>query len=317
MQYPSVSFKNPSVSIKMSVKVTLGLAAALASILSAGSAQAAKTMGFTYEAPGDPIFTWIGNAGSTKVPYVIINAPNNGNLVSGDPNYIPTSSWSPSLASWVSLSQTLHNQGIKVICYVDSAYTNRPVWQVENDMAQYLIDGFKVDGFFVDDVAWGWSAASGDGSGTTHGAWYTSLYNYVHTTMPTWNNANFSTSPTVINNPGSIGDVSNWMGACDLNVIFEGPYNTFTNSSGTTFSGYTSWSPSGTWVTSYPASRFINLVTNVSSTSTVNSIFNGAAAKNVGYLYTTNVSCDWQAGYNTYGTDPSQSIWSQEIAKSQ
>ncbi|MEO7720208.1 MAG: spherulation-specific family 4 protein [Capsulimonas sp.] len=304
-------------SVKSIIKAAVTAAAAMAFCLSAGSAQAAKTMGFTYESPGDPIFSWIQTAGPTKVPYVIINAPNNGNLVAGDPSYIPTGSWSPSLASWVTLSQTLHNAGIKVICYVDSAYTNRPVWEVENDMSQYLLDGFTVDGFFIDDVAWGWSAASGDGSGTTHGQWYTSLYNFAHTTMPSWNNPKLAASPTIINNPGSIGDVSNWMTTCDLNVIFEGPYNTFTNSSGTTFSGYTSWSPSGTWVTSYPASRFINLVTNVPNTTTVDTIFNGAANKRAGYLYVTNVSCDWQAGFNTYGTDPTQTIWNREILKSQ
>jgi len=283
--------------------------------MSAGSAQAAKTMGFTYESPGDPIFTWIQNAGPGKVPYVIINAPNNGNLVSGDTSYLPTTSWSPSLGTWTALSATLHSHGIKVICYVDSAFTNRPVWQVENDMSQYLLDGFTVDGFFVDDVAWGWSATSGDGSGTTHGTWYTNLYNFVHTTMPSWNNPKLATSPIVINNPGGIGDVSNWMNTCDLNVIFEGPYTTFT-ANGTTFNGYTSWSPSGTWVMNYPTSRFINLVTNVGSTSIVDTLYNGAAAKHAGYLYTTNVSCDWHL-YNTYGTDPSTAIWNEEILKSQ
>jgi len=306
----------PRVTFRSIIRAAITAAAAFLCLLSAGGAQAAKTMGFTYESPGDPIFTWIQNAGPSKVPYVILNAPNNGNLVSGDPNYIPTSSWSPSLSSWVNLSASLHAAGIKVICYVDSAWTNRPVWQVENDMSQYLLDGFTVDGYFIDDVAWGWNDTSGDGSGTTHGAWYTNLYNFAHTTMPSWNNPNLAASPTIINNPGGIGDVSNWMSTCDLNVIFEGPYQTFTNSSGTTFNGYTSWSPSGTWVTSYPASRFINLVTNVGNTATVDTIFNGASTKRAGYLYVTNVSCDWQAGFNTYGTDPTHSIWNEEIAKS-
>lgn len=305
-----------SASFRTGIKAALGVAAAMAMLTSAGTARAATTMGFTYESPGDPIFTWIENAGPTKVPYVILNAPNNGNLVSGDTSYIPTASWSPSLSSWATLSATLHSKGIKVICYVDSAWTNRPVWQVENDMAQYLLDGFTVDGFFVDDVAWGWNNIAGDGSGSTYGAWYTGLYNYVHSTMTTWSNPKFSTTPIVINNPGGIGDSANWMNTCDLDVIFEGPYSTFTNASGTTFNGYTSWSPSGTWVTGYPASRFVNLVTNVGSKSTVDTIYSGAAAKNVGYIYTTNVSCDWQAGYNTYGTDPSTTIWNEEIAKS-
>jgi len=291
------------------------LVAGIVSILLAcAPVKAAQVIGVTYESPGDPIFTWAGSASPTACPYVIINAPNNGNLVSGDPQYIPTSSWSPSLAQWTSMTSTLHAHGIKVICYVDSAFTNRPVWQVENDMAQYLIDGFTVDGFFIDDVAWGWSSAAGDGSGTV-GNWYTNLYNYVHSTMTTWNNSLFATSPTVIINPGGIGDVSSWMNACDIDVDFEGPYQTFTGVSGTVFNGYTSWSPSGTWVTSFPASRFLQVVTNVGSTSTVDTIFNGAAGKNAGYLFTTNLSCDWQAGINTYGTTPSQAIWNEEIFK--
>jgi len=303
--------------LRNSIFAKTTLAIATIAVLSSGTAaRAAHTMGFTYEAPGDPIFTWAQNAGSTKVPYVIINAPNNGNLCSGDTGYIPTSSWSPPLSSWTALSASLHAKGIKVICYVDSAFTNRPLWQVENDMSQYLLDGFTVDGFFVDDIAWGWSATSGDGSGLSHGTWYTNLYNFVHTTIPSWNNPKYSTSPTEIINPGGIGDVSNWMNVCNLDVDFEGPYNTFTGVGGTVFHGYTSWSPSGTWVTSYPASRFINLVTNVSSTSTVDSIFSGATTKNAGFLYVTNVSCDWQAGFNTYGTDPTSSIWNEEIAKS-
>ena len=283
-----------------------------ATIFFGGSARAAQVIGVNYESPGDPIFTWIQSASPSACPYVIINAPNNGNLVSGDPQYVPTSSWSPSLASWTALSATLHAHGVKVICYVDSAFTNRPAWQVENDMAQYLVDGFTVDGFFVDDVAWGWGNAAGDGSGTV-GAWYTGLYNYAHSTMTTWGNSHFATSPTIIINPGGIGDSSSWMGACDIDVDFEGPYSTFTGVGGTVFNGYTSWSDSGTWVTGFPASRFFHVVTNVPNTATVDNIFNGAAAKNAGYVFTTNLSCDWQAGVNTYGTDPTQSIWNEAI----
>ena len=102
--------------------------------------RAAQVIGVTYESPGDPIFTWVQSASPSACPYVIINAPNNGNLVSGDPQYVPTSSWSPSLAQWTALSANLHAHGVKVICYVDSGFTSRAGWQVENDMAQYLID---------------------------------------------------------------------------------------------------------------------------------------------------------------------------------
>jgi hypothetical protein len=77
------------------------------------------------------------------------------------------------------------------------------------------------------------------------------------------------------------------MSAGDIAVTFEGTYFTY---QGISF-------PS--WVTSFPASRFYNIVYAVPDQASMSHVLNEAATDHVGYVYATN-----DGGLNPYDTLP-------------
>jgi Spherulation-specific family 4 len=146
--------------------------------------------------------------------------------------------------------------GIQVYGYVYTSYGSRARATVESDIAAW--DRFYgVTDIFLDE-------ASTTGSTLSY---YQALTAYVHQEA--------AGSLTIVNF-GTIPPQSQ-MSAGDIAVTFEGSYSTY---QGIRF-------PS--WVNSFPASRFYNIIYGVPSQTSMSQVVSEAAANHVAYVYATSL----------------------------
>ena len=113
-------------------------------------------------------------------------------------------------------------------------------------------------------------------------SYYQTLTAYVHQQ---------TTGSLTILNAGDVPDQS-YMNAGDIIVTFEGTYSTY---QATTF-------PS--WLSSYPAGRFYNIVYDVPTVANMTSVLSQAAKDDVQYIYATNQNLP-----NPYGALPTPSTY--------
>ena len=215
-----------------------------------------------YFQPG-PLWTSL-NSAAGRVPLTAIMNPNNGPGTAQDANY-------------VAAVNSLRAAGGKVIGYVYTSYSARPLAQVEADIDLYLA-WYSVDGLFVDEMT--------NDTDAGHLAYYAALEQYIKSK---------SANLTVTGNPGT-NTVEDYLTgkAADTLVIFE---------SG---SGYPASAPSG-WVTAHLARQFVNLLYNISTAATMTSDIDLAVSRNAGWVYVTNDN-----GANPWDTLPA--YWENEVS---
>jgi hypothetical protein len=185
------------------------------------------------------------NAAAGKVPITAIMNPFNGPGNSLDANY-------------VSAVNSLRAAGGRVIGYVHTSYTARPIEQVINDINRYKT-WYNVDGIFVDEMS-----NTGPAERLNY---YRDIYNHVKSIDPNWQ---------VMGNPGTttIEQYLTWPTA-DRLMVFENV--------GATYPGYV---PSS-WNFNYDRSKFVHLVHAESSSADALSHLNLAVQRNAGGIYIT------------------------------
>ena len=199
-----------------------------------------------------------------RVPLIAIMNPNNG----------PSSSSNDAYSRAIT---ALQNAGGKVLGYVYSSYTARPILEVKTDIDRY--DSFyRIDGIFLDEMT--------NDSEATHLSYYEELYKYIKTKRGSY---------LVVGNPG-INTLEIYLDKplADGLVTFESNV------------GYPQYLPDP-WTQSKPATAFSHLCYAVSAADTMTNYVQMAVARNVGYVYLTD-----DAGSNPWDTLPS--YWWSEIA---
>ncbi|TCO60549.1 spherulation-specific family 4 protein [Actinocrispum wychmicini] len=149
------------------------------------------------------------------------------------------------------------SSGVRLLSYVDTSYTNRPVDTVLADIANAFI-WYGTDGIFLDQAA-----NTCDKLG-----YYQALHDYVKSIRP---------NALVVLNPGTNTDEC-YTKVSDVLVDFEGTYDT-----------YVTWSPSD-WVRAYPAKRFWHLVFGTSCASQMRDVIKKSRQRNAGYVFVTDTA---------------------------
>jgi hypothetical protein len=149
--------------------------------------------------------------------------------------------------------------GITVLGYSSTANGQRPVAQVEADVANYAA-WYGVTGIFLDRV----SGVSQDF------AYYSSVSSYIR---------GGHAGATVWMNPGVYPADQDYMSLADVMSVFEGPY-----------SQYLTLQVPG-WALNYPASRFVHTVY-ATPESALASALTMAQQRNAGYVYVTDLTGD-------------------------
>jgi Spherulation-specific family 4 len=185
------------------------------------------------------------NAAASKIPITAIMNPFNGPGNSLDANY-------------VAAVNSLRAAGGRVIGYVYTSYTSRPIQQVLSDIDRYDT-WYNVDGIFVDEMA-----NTGPAERLNY---YRDIYNHIKSIDPNWE---------VMGNPGTatIEQYLTWPTA-DRLMVFENV--------GAAYPGY---SPSN-WNFSYNRSTFVHLVHTEASLADMLSHLDLAVQRNAGGIYVT------------------------------
>jgi len=145
--------------------------------------------------------------------------------------------------------------GAAVFGYVYSDYGANSLASVEANINLWK-NLYGVTDIFIDEAS----------TNTSTESYYQALSNYVHTQTPgSLTILNFGTMPP-----------QSFMSAGDIMITFEGDYSTYES---TTF-------PS--WVNSYAADRFYNIVYDVPNQAAMTQVLSQAEHYNVGYVYATN-----------------------------
>jgi Spherulation-specific family 4 len=210
-------------------------------------------------------------AAASTVPVTAIFNPDSGPLPGpADPNY-------------VNAMTNLENAGGKVVAYVYTDYTNVPIATAECEISTYITQyGKLINGIFLDGM-------TNDNSASDL-AYYHTLYTYIK---------RLSSSYQVIGNPGTSSVPAYLTGStqgADTLVTYENDV------------AYYQGTPPPSWVTSYPANDFANIMYNASSTQSMMAAVTLAAQRNVGYVYVT----DLPLNPNPYASLPS--YWDQEVS---
>ena len=185
------------------------------------------------------------NAAADDVPITAIMNPGNGPGNFQDSNY-------------VSAVNSFRAAGGRVIGYVYSSYTDRPLQQVLDDIDRYD-DWYNIDGIFVDEMA-----NTGPAERLNY---YRYIYNHVKSIDPNWE---------VMGNPGTttLEQYLTWPTA-DRLMVFENV--------GTSYPGY---SPSS-WNFNYDRSSFVHLVHTEPSSANMLSHLELAVQRNTSGIYVT------------------------------
>jgi len=178
-------------------------------------------------------------------------------------------------SDYVTAVQNARNKGIKVIGYVHTTYSQRNIDTVKMEVDNYT-QWYNVSGIFIDEV----------NSSAAAIPYYQNLSDYIKAGPATY----------VAMNPGTAPDPG-YANITDTLVIFEGTYTT-----------YSTWT-APSWVSSFPASRFTNLVHATSNSNKMKNAVNRAHNTNrAGYVYVTNDVLP-----NPWDTLPS--YWSSELTR--
>ncbi len=178
-------------------------------------------------------------AASPRTGYVILN-PYNG------PGALPDSNYTQAVTD-------AHARGIKVLGYVSTGYSGRPLADVKNDINQFKA-WYEIDGIFLDETSIYAVALP----------YYREIDGYLREMFPGM--------LTVLNN-GNYPDEA-YMALGDLLVIFEG-----------TYAEYMALAPPA-WVYSYPSSRFWQIVWQTPA-SQMSTVIAKTRARNAGYVFVT------------------------------
>ena len=197
---------------------------------------------YFYPVPGSP---WNDlTLAAPRVPIVAIMNPGNGPGTSADNSYRQA-------------VNALRNAGGRVIGYVYSSYTRRPLAEVKADVNLYY-SLYGVDGIFVDEMDNTTNAASY--------AYYGELYQFIKAR---------SANALVIGNPGINTQEEYLTRLCaDTLVTFEHS------------EGYEANAPDA-WTTNHPARRFAHLLYGMASAGAMTNDVQLAASRNAGFIFVT------------------------------
>jgi hypothetical protein len=185
------------------------------------------------------------NDAADKVPITAIMNPGSGPGSSVDSNY-------------VSAVNTFRAAGGRVIGYVHTSYTSRPLSLVLSDVDKYDM-WYNIDGIFIDEMSNTGPAERLD--------YYRDVYNYVKGIDPNWE---------VMGNPGTttLEQYLTWPTA-DRLMVFEN-----------VGSAYPAYVPSS-WNFNYDRSTFVHLVHAESSSENMLADVQLAIQRNAGGIYVT------------------------------
>jgi hypothetical protein len=237
----------------------------LAMLLSA--AAPAKALGIlvpAYFDPGPGSSQWDSLAlAAQRVPLCAIMNPNNGPSSSAKPAYLQA-------------IRKVRTAGGRVIGYVYSSYSKRPIADVKADIDRYQ-SYYELDGFFVDEM-------TNDGT-TAHLAYYEDLYLYIKEKQSSY---------WVVGNPG-INSLEIYLTRPTVDALV-----TFENNT-----GYNNYRPDA-WTQSRPATVFSHLCYAVATPTTMSNYVQLARSRNAGYIYVTD-----DGGTNPWDSLPT--YWDQEV----
>lgn len=203
------------------------------------------------------------NQAADRVPLVAIMNPNNGPSTSVNSDY-------------TGAVNALRNAGGRVIGYVYSSYTVRPLADVKADIDRYHAF-YTIDGFFIDEMT--------NDADAGHLAYYEDLYQHIRAKRSSY---------LVVGNPGINTSASYLLRpTVDALVTFES--NT----------GYPAYAPDP-WTQTGPATAFAHLCYEVATADTMTNYVQLAVARNAGYIYVTD-----DRGSNPWDTLPS--YWLAEV----
>jgi hypothetical protein len=219
--------------------------AIVAPMFAAGPAHALEIVvpAYFYPSQGSPWGPM--TAAADDVPITAIMNPGNGPGNFKDNNY-------------VAAVDAFRAAGGRVIGYVHTSYTNRPLAQVLADVDKYDA-WYGIDGIFVDEMHNIGPASRLD--------YYKSIYDHVKSIDPQWE---------VMGNPGTntIEQYATWPTA-DRFMVFENV--------GTQYPGY---APSA-WNAKYDSEKFVHLVHTEASAQNMEDFLELAVARNTGGIYVT------------------------------
>jgi Spherulation-specific family 4 len=214
-----------------------------------------------YFSPG-PLWTAL-DAAAGPVGIAIVN-PNSG----------PGEEHSPAYAAQIKTSQA---KGIRVIGYVDTDYTARPLADVCRDIERH-VTWYGVDGIFLDQV----------GIGRTRLPYYAEVSDAIK--------AGGAEALTVLNPGANIPE--SFMAIADIIVTFED-----------TFGAYTHGYHAARWMRRYPPERFWHLIHGVPTGQALRRTLSLSKRRRAGWLYATPATLP-----NPWSTLPPDPDWTEELA---
>lgn len=202
---------------------------------------------------------------AAHAPVVAILNPASGPGSVTDPNY-------------TAAIANVHQAGGKVIGYVSTRYSARPLNEVTADINAY-ISMYAIDGFFIDEM-------TNDAAGA-HIDFYQSAYNYIKAINPAY---------VVVGNPGTNTlEAYASLPVADRFVVFEG-----------SAASYGHYAPAA-WQAGYAKSRFAHIVYGSSKAQMTKDVA-AASAKGAGAIFVTTDKLP-----NPYDTLPA--YWADEAAQ--
>jgi hypothetical protein len=184
------------------------------------------------------------NHAADRVPLTAIMNPYNGPSTSVNSNYTMA-------------VNALRSAGGRVIGYVYSSYTTRPLTDVKADIDRYHAF-YTIDGFFVDEMT--------NDSNAGHLAYYEELYQYIKSKRSSY---------SVVGNPG-INTAASYLTRPTVDGLVTFESNT----------GYPQYAPDP-WTQTQPATDFSHLCYDVPAADTMTNYVRLVLARNAGYIYVT------------------------------
>lgn len=226
----------------------LVVAVALAAPFAISPARGVEVLVPSYFYPGGANNEWPRlNAAAAEVALTAILNPASGPGTSVDSNY-------------TTAVNSLRSAGGRVISYISTSYTDRPIAQVKADILKYH-SLYQTDGYFLDELT--------NTNGAAEVNYYAEVYSYIKSLNPSYR---------VVGNPGTNTQES-YVTTPTVDTVI-----TFENSS-----GYAGWTPSP-WMSNYATRRFSNIPYAIADEAGMQAAVTAATNKRVGYLYVTDDS---------------------------